>query len=53
MKKEYIKPEIEMAIVEVQQMLATSGIPGVGNGYASGSDALSTSMRDEWDDLWD
>ena len=53
MKKEYIKPETEMMLIEAQQMLAASNFPGIGSGNATGNGALSTSMRDEWDDLWD
>ena len=50
MKKEYIKPEIEMAIVEAEHMLAASFGPQSGNGYSGNAGA--NSLRDEWDDLW-
>ena len=40
-----------MAIVEVQQMLASSFGPQSGDSYFGNAGA--NSMRDEWDDLWD
>lgn len=56
-KKEYIKPEMEVMIIEVQlQMMTTSPgtEPGIGDGYASGEEEVLTNRRrrGEWGNLW-
>lgn len=57
-KKEYIKPEMEVMIIEVQlQMMTTSPgtEPGFGGGEADDSTPLTNRRRlrrGEWGDLW-
>lgn len=57
-KTEYIKPEMEVMIIEVQlQMMTTSPgtEPGIGDGYASGDVEVLTNRhrrRGEWGNLW-
>ena len=56
MKKEYIKPEMEVMVIDVQsQMMTTSPgtEPGFGSGDADDSEVLSTGRRGSWGDLWD
>ena len=55
MKKVYIKPDIEEIFVEPAQFLASSPIPGWGDGEAWEDDALSKEHNpsmgyDVWDD---
>lgn len=54
-KKEYIKPEAEITLLEVQaQMMTTSPLtqPNVGEGEADDSDVLVNQRRGKWGDLW-
>lgn len=54
-KKEYIKPETEIILLEVQaQMMTTSPLtqPNVGEGEADGSDVLVNQRRGKWGNLW-
>ena len=57
-KTEYIKPEMEVMIIEVQlQMMTTSPgtEPGFGGGEADDSTPLTNRRRlrrGEWGDLW-
>lgn len=54
-KKEYIKPETEITLLEVQaQMMTTSPLtqPNVGEGEADNSDVLVNQRRGKWGDLW-
>lgn len=54
-KKTYIKPEIEVVLIEVQsQMMTTSPgtEPGIGEGEATDSEVLSNGRRGTWGDLW-
>ena len=55
MKKEYIKPEMEVMVIDVQsQMMTTSPgtEPGFGSGDADDSEVLSTGRRGSWGNLW-
>ena len=55
MKKEYIKPEIEVMAIEVeaQMMTASPNVqPGFGEGEADGSTPLSNRRRGTWGNLW-
>lgn len=54
-KKTYIKPEIEVVLIEVQsQMMTTSPgtEPGIGEGEATDSEVLSNGRRGTWGNLW-
>ena len=58
-KKTYIKPEMEVMIIEVQlQMMTTSPgtEPGFGDGLADGNGEVLTNRRrirrGEWGNLW-
>ena len=57
-KKEYIKPEMEVMIIEVQlQMMTTSPgtEPGFGGGDIEADDSevlTNRRRRGEWGDLW-
>ena len=55
MKKTYIKPEIEVMLLETEtQMMTTSPgtPPGFGEGEATGGDVLSIGRRGIWGNLW-
>ena len=49
-KKEYIKPEIEVADLDLPQMLAASSIEV--NPGESGDEQLSNRRRGTWGNLW-
>ena len=52
-KKEYIKPEMLVVDIEVQQIITASPTPGFGDGFASGDgEVLSNRRRGTWGNLW-
>lgn len=56
MKKEYIKPEIEVMAFEAESHMMTSSPdtpPGFGGGYASeDGEVLTNRRRGTWGNLW-
>ena len=50
MKKEYIKPEVDIVDVELSSMISTSGL-GEGDGESDNFDA--NDRRGDWGNLWD
>ena len=56
MKKVYIKPEIEVLIVEAAEIIATSvpqiGIIKPGEDGTTGEEILSNKRRGKWGNLW-
>ena len=57
MKKEYIKPEIEIVVLELITMLAISSEGGLDVkddeiDYDNGGSELSNNRRGQWGNLW-
>lgn len=55
MTKTYIKPEIEVLILEAQTQMMTASPntpPGFGQGEADGSEVLTNDRRGTWGNLW-
>ena len=54
MKKNYLKPEVEMMSMLTINMLATSGniIPGGGSGEAGEDELGANKHRGEWGNVW-
>lgn len=50
MKTEYIKPEVEITLLETEAMIASS--PGIVDGEATGNPALGNGRRGSWGNLW-
>ncbi len=52
-KKEYIKPETEVLLIDLAQMIAAS-MPKVDDEEADGSEVLSDERHEEieWGNLW-
>lgn len=52
-KKEYIKPETEVLLIDLAQMIAAS-MPKVDDDYADDSEVLSDERHEEieWGNLW-
>ncbi len=48
MKKEYIKPEMELTLIETELPMAMS----IGEGEATDKDGLSHGRRGSWGNLW-
>lgn len=48
MKKEYIKPEMELTLIETELPMAMS----IGDREATEGDGLSRGRRGSWGDLW-
>lgn len=56
MKKMYIKPKMEVLLIETQsQMMTTSPgtQPGLGEGEATDGEVLSNDRRGTWGNLWE
>lgn len=54
MKKQYIKPEVNVEEILTVTMLAASGGMDVGNDvYDKDSDVASTTRRGTWGNLWE
>ena len=53
MKKEYIKPTVEITLLEGEVLMQPTSAPGIVDGEASKEDALSTGRRGSWGNLWD
>lgn len=49
--KEYIKPELIIEALSVEDMLAVSTL-GIGNGTMSGDEMDAKGRRGTWGDLW-
>lgn len=49
MKKEYIKPEMELTLIEAEEMIASSLQDGK---YEEGDVPLSHGRRGSWGNLW-
>lgn len=55
MTKTYIKPEIEVLILEAQTQMMTASPntpPGFGQGEADDSEVLTNDRRGTWGNLW-
>ena len=53
MKMEYIKPEMELTLIEGEVLMQSASRPGIGEGEADSSDGLSHGRRGSWGNLWD
>lgn len=54
-KKTYLTPHTEIIRLDIEQMIATSGINSVGytnDAVDKSKDALSNDRRGSWGDLW-
>lgn len=52
MKKEYIKPEMELTLIEAEEMIASSLVKG-GQYEEGDGDPLSRGRRGSWGNLWE
>jgi hypothetical protein len=56
MKKEYMKPAMQVVEIQMAQMLCASDVSSVGGnsglGLGCGSNGGGRSREDDWDDEW-
>lgn len=54
MKKDYVKPSIEAAEIEVQSMMATSdNVVSISNETTDADASMAGERRGTWGSLWD
>ena len=53
MKKDYVKPSIEAAEIEVQSMMATSGNVFISDDTTDADAKMAGERRGTWGSLWD
>ena len=52
MKKDYVKPSIEAAEIEVQTMMAASNVFSISNEVTTDDATMAGERRGSWGNLW-
>ena len=52
-KKSYIKPAMEITLLEGEVLMQTASAPGIVEGEATDGEVLSNGRRGTWGNLWD